>query len=130
MDHKILVVIDDEPEMEDIYSLILEPLIKGGLVTVKFFEDGRTFLKWFENNTPDLIFCDINMPYMDGIAVCRKVRDSGRSVQIALISGDHPREHVEDMGELEIHHYVSKPVSPREVLHLCEEQIGLLQVNP
>jgi DNA-binding response OmpR family regulator len=70
------------------------------------------------------------MPYMDGIAVCRKVRDSGRRVQIALISGDHPREHVDDMRELEIDYYVSKPVSPREILQLCEEQIGLLQVNP
>ena len=127
MKAKILAIIDDQPEMEDIYFLILEPLILQGLVQMKFFEDSRDFLQWLgpsEQNTPDLIFCDINMPYMDGIALCRRLRQESstglrQNMQIVLVSGDHPREHVDEMKELGISHYISKAASPTEILQLC-----------
>lgn len=125
MSSKILAVIDDEPEMEDIYSLILEPMLEDGSLEMKFFEDGRIFLHWLENHTPDLIFCDINMPHMDGIALCRRVRDAKQDLPIVLISGDSPEEHVKALHELKIAHYITKPVTPQEVLNLCGEHFTL-----
>lgn len=69
MAYKILLV-DDDKELLKMLKSFLE--IKQ--YTVVIAENGSSALRQVEQS-PDIILLDINMPQMDGIEVCRRVRD-------------------------------------------------------
>lgn len=69
MAYKILLV-DDDKELLKMLKSFLE--IKQ--YTVVIAENGSSALRQVEQN-PDIILLDINMPQMDGIEVCRRIRD-------------------------------------------------------
>jgi len=54
-----MAIIDDDLEMEFLYSLILSEIISSGALTAHFFSDSRDFQPWLELNSPDLILSDI-----------------------------------------------------------------------
>lgn len=127
---KTVAIVDDEEEMEDIYSLILAPLLERGIIRMKFFSDARDFLEWFDHNpVPELLLCDINMPYLDGPELCRLLRKSGQSIQISFVSGHSAEDFQEQMSSLGISRFISKPLSSAEVVAVCENELGLLPVN-
>lgn len=126
---KQIAIIDDEEEMEDIYSLILEPILKNNLATIKFYSDSRTFLAEYESNLPDLILCDINMPHLDGPALCHQIRESGHQTRICFVSGHNHRDYLKVMDALDVDRFFSKPLNPMDVLSSCEQDLGLLPAN-
>ena len=67
--NKILVV-DDEPSLVDLCRMILE----GAGFAVRGAISGRQALEMVEQEMPDLILLDVMMPGMDGIEVCRHIR--------------------------------------------------------
>jgi len=81
-----------------------------------------------EREHPDIILCDMDMPAMDGIELCRKLRENEmtRSIPVILTSAsipDHAREHA---GELGIADFLVKPFKRGQVqeciLNLLEEK--------
>lgn len=131
MQPKIIAIIDDEPEMEDLYLLILEPLIDRELVDLHFFPDGLTFLTWFRKNRPDLLLCDINLPGMIGSELVQEVRrleDLAVTprIPISFVSGHHPENYTAIMNECDVTRFITKPISARETLALIEKDLGLV----
>src|SRR6202000_3008565 len=68
-----------------------------------------------EPNRPDLLVLDINMPRMDGIEVCRRLRATGDLPILFLSSRDDEIDRILGI-ELGADDYVTKPFSPREVV--------------
>ncbi|MFD7522303.1 response regulator [Paenibacillus chitinolyticus] len=66
---KILIV-DDEPDLRKLLTDYLE--INGYVVMVA--QNSREVIRQIEEH-PDLILLDINMPEMDGLELCRKIRN-------------------------------------------------------
>lgn len=131
MQPKIIAIIDDEPEMEDLYLLILESLIDRELVDLNFFPDGLSFLTWFRKNRPDLLLCDINLPGMDGSELIQEIRRLEKismtpSIPISFVSGHHPENYTEIMKEFEVTRFITKPLSARDTLALIEKDLGLV----
>lgn len=126
---KLVAVIDDEVEMECIYSILLEKPIKKGLIELKFFSDSRTFVSWIENNQPDLILSDINMPHLDGPNVMELVKKTGRSIPTYFVSGYDEHEFRKIMRELGVYRFLSKPLNFNNVLGLIELDLGILAAN-
>ncbi len=126
---KLIAVVDDEMEMEFIYSLMLEKQIKRGLIQLKFFSDSRVFVKWLEHNRPDLILTDINMPYLDGPSVIDLVRKSGRSIPTYFVSGHEESDFKKIMRELGVYRFLSKPLNFNNVLGHIELDLGILTAN-
>ena len=77
---KVLVV-DDEQSIVDILDFNLK---KEGYETVCAF-DGEEGLEKFQTEKPDLILLDIMMPKLDGIEVCKKVRETS-NVPILMLT--------------------------------------------
>lgn len=128
---KIIAIIDDEPEMEDLYLLILENLIDRDLVQLHFFEDALTFLTWFRKNKPDLLLCDINLPGMDGSELVQEIRRLEKAtlspgVQISFVSGYHPDNYAAIMESQQVTRFITKPLSARDTLTLIEKDLGLV----
>lgn len=126
---KLIAVVDDELEMEYIYSLLLENQIKRGLIKFKFFSDSRVFIDWLDHNEPDLILTDINMPFMDGPTVIDLVKKSGRSIPTYFVSGYDESEFRKIMQELGVYRFLSKPLNFNHVLGLIELDLGILTAN-
>lgn len=126
---KLVAVIDDEVEMEYIYSILLEKPIRKGLVELKFFSDSRTFVNWLENNQPDLILSDINMPDLDGPNVMEVIKKTGRSIPTYFVSGYDEAEFRKIMRELGVYRFLSKPLNFNNVLGLIELDLGILAAN-
>jgi two-component system OmpR family response regulator len=110
MAHTVLVV-DDDPHIRQLLVFALE---KAGLST-REAEDGEAALAAVAREAPDLVVLDINMPKLDGLDVCRRLRAQGDLPILFLSSRDDEIDRVLGI-ELGGDDYVVKPFSPREVV--------------
>ncbi|WP_242187281.1 response regulator transcription factor [Sphingomonas sp. CARO-RG-8B-R24-01] len=108
---RTILIADDDPHIR---QLLVFALAKAGLDTVEV-EDGEAALAAAETHLPDLIVLDINMPRMDGIEVCRRLRSQSDVPILFLSSRDDEIDRVLGI-ELGADDYVTKPFSPREVV--------------
>jgi two-component system OmpR family response regulator len=110
MSHRILIV-DDDPHIREVLTFALG---KAGMET-REAGDGEAALAEIEVRRPDLVVLDINMPRIDGLEVCRRLRASGDLPILFLSSRDDEVDRVVGL-ELGGDDYVVKPFSPREVV--------------
>ena len=108
---RTVLVVDDDPHIRDLLTFALQ---KAGLTT-REAADGEAALAEIERRAPDLVVLDINMPRMDGIEVCRRIRAKGDLPVLFLSSRDDEIDRILGM-ELGADDYVTKPFSPREVV--------------
>jgi two-component system, OmpR family, response regulator len=108
---RTIMVVDDDPHIRELLAFALG---KAGLDSVEA-PDGETCLRLVAEQAPDLVVLDINMPQMDGLEVCRRLRAAGDVPILFLSSRDDEIDRVVGM-ELGADDYVVKPFSPREVV--------------
>ena len=108
---RTVLVVDDDPHIRDLLTFALQ---KAGLAT-REAADGEAALADIAAQAPDLVVLDINMPRMDGIEVCRRLRAQGDLPVLFLSSRDDEIDRVLGI-ELGADDYVVKPFSPREVV--------------
>ncbi|MCC2978479.1 response regulator transcription factor [Sphingomonas sp. PL-96] len=108
---RTILIADDDPHIR---QLLVFALGKAGLDAIEA-EDGEAALELAEARQPDLVVLDINMPRLDGLEVCRRLRASGELPILFLSSRDDEIDRVLGI-ELGADDYVVKPFSPREVV--------------
>lgn len=106
-----ILIVDDDPHIR---QLLVFAFGKAGLETVEA-GDGEEALAAVARQRPSLIVLDINMPRMDGLEVCRRLRAAGDVPILFLSSRDDEIDRVLGI-ELGGDDYVVKPFSPREVV--------------
>ncbi|WP_375195394.1 response regulator transcription factor [Sphingobium sp.] len=106
-----ILIVDDDPHIR---QLLVFAFGKAGLETIEA-ADGEAALAKVERHAPDLIILDINMPRMDGLEVCRRLRADNDVPIFFLSSRDDEIDRVLGI-ELGGDDYVVKPFSPREVV--------------
>lgn len=126
---KVIAVIDDELEMEDLYEMLLEKQIKKGLVKLEFFSDSRVFLDWYQHHKPDMILSDINMPHLDGPQVFKLIGRTNKRIPTYFVSGHDQDEYARTMRELGVYRFISKPMNFNQVQGLIELDLGILSAN-
>lgn len=109
---KRILVIEDEGDIARLIRLHLDDL--GFLVTIAF--DGNTGLRKASTGSWDLIILDLRLPGIDGLEICRRLRQDSRSVPILMLTSKSSE--LDRVVGLEIgaDDYVTKPFSPRELL--------------
>lgn len=106
-----ILVADDDPKL----ARLLELQLKAFDYEVVIAHDGRTALELAHSGAPDLIILDIGLPVVDGLAVCRELRQTS-SLPILMLSA-HREDYDKIVGlELGADDYVGKPCNPRELL--------------
>jgi len=105
-----VLVVDDDPHIRQLLVFALE---KAGL-SAREAEDGEAALVAVDQQRPDLVVLDINMPKLDGLEVCRRLRAQGDLPILFLSSRDDEIDRILGI-ELGADDYVVKPFSPREV---------------
>jgi two-component system, OmpR family, response regulator len=108
---KTVLIVDDDPHIREVLAFALD---KAGMVS-RAAEDGEAALAAVAHQRPDLVILDINMPKMDGLEVCRRLRSESDIPILFLSSRDDEIDRVLGI-ELGADDYVVKPFSPREVV--------------
>lgn len=107
---KILAADDDR----DLRELIGFTLAQAGYLVLKA-GDGQSAMKTFEEESPDLVVLDINMPRASGFQVCEAIRKRSR-VPVIMLTVRGEEEDLVRALELGADDYLTKPFSPRTLL--------------
>ena len=105
-----LAIIDDDQE---ILTLLDDYLAKNGF-EVEGFTDGESFLSRDETEF-DLLILDIGLPGIDGLEICRRLRQKSSIPIIMLTAASDDLDRILGL-ELGADDYLGKPFNPRELL--------------
>jgi two-component system, OmpR family, alkaline phosphatase synthesis response regulator PhoP len=106
-----ILVVEDEPSIASFISLYL----KNAGYNVRAVTAGGAALTSVVAETPSLVILDLNLPDIDGIEVCRRIRKSSDVPILMLTARD---EDVDKIIGLEVgaDDYLTKPFNPRELV--------------
>jgi two-component system chemotaxis response regulator CheY len=108
---KILLT-DDEPHIRKFIGLVLKKL---GDPRILEAADGAIAVKLFEQEKPDLVLLDVNMPNMDGIQALAEIRRIDPDAIVVMLTSLANRQTVEECVRLGAADYIRKD-TPREEL--------------
>jgi len=120
MDRNKLLLAEDDHMLASLLKYRLE---RDGYEVV-LEHDGRAVKESLEANIPDVVICDIMMPYFSGIELVDHVRNGlGSDVPIILISAASNDENIVSAFEMGANDFIAKPVSPSELLIRVSREI-------
>lgn len=109
---RTILVVDDEPSIVTLLKFNLEQAGYNVLTA----EDGPSGLEAALNEKPDLMVLDLMLPGMDGMDVCKTLRQEKVNLPILMLTAKDD-EFDKILGlELGADDYLTKPFSPREVV--------------
>jgi two-component system phosphate regulon response regulator OmpR len=107
---RVLVLDDDEALGE-----LLTEYLGGFGFTVRAVAHPEEGLRAIRSDPPDLVVLDLMLPGMDGLAVCRKIRETSRVPIVMLTARGGVMDRILGL-ELGADDYLPKPFEPRELL--------------
>src|SRR5215210_5752586 len=107
---RVLVIDDDE----GLNALLTEYLAQFGFA-VRAVARPDEGLRALKADPPDIIVLDVMLPGMDGLAVCRKIRESSRIPIVMLTARGSVMDRIVGL-ELGADDYLPKPFEPRELV--------------
>ena len=118
------LIVDDDLALIDVLDFTLR---RAGLTTV-FAHDGATALKRWESEAPDLIILDWNLPKLNGLEVCRRIRAQA-DTPIIILSVRSSEDDVVKGLENGADDYIIKPFSPRQLVARIEALLRRAKVS-
>ena len=115
-----VLIVDDDPFIRKLITTTLEDVADFELVEAA---DGREAVEAAARDRPDIVFLDIQMPHMDGLEACRRLRAAPETARATIViltaaAGDDAEREAETAGaDL----FLTKPFSPLELLTLVHE---------
>jgi DNA-binding response OmpR family regulator len=111
MERGTILVVDDEPNIADLVELYLR---RDGYRVVKAAR-GEEVVPAVTTHRPRLVVLDVGLPDIDGLEVCRRLRQTSAVPVIFLTARDTEIDRVLGL-ELGADDYVTKPFSPPELV--------------
>ena len=117
--NRALLIVDDDPLIRRLIATTLEDVHAFDLVEAG---DGIEALAAAAQSPPALVFLDIDMPRLDGIETCRRLRADAATADATIVmltaaSHDDAVQRAEDAGaDL----FLTKPFSPLDLLRLVD----------
>jgi DNA-binding response OmpR family regulator len=105
-----VLVVDDEPVVRDVVARYLE---RDGYETLEA-ADGEEAKRILEREKPVLVVLDVMLPGIDGLELCRWIRETSDTPVVLLTALGEEDERIAGL-QLGADDYVTKPFSPREL---------------
>ena len=106
-----LLLVDDDRDLVEVLTYVLQ---REGFSVVAAF-DGEGAWRQFQSEQPSLVILDINMPGIDGLEVCRRIREASTVPVVMLTARADEVDIIRALG-LGADDYVTKPFSPRQLV--------------
>lgn len=109
-----IVILDDEADIRELVCLNLQ---QAGYA-VNDFANAESFLQYIKTNQVDLLLLDLMLPDMDGLDICKKLKNNRETKNLPIIMLTAKAEEIDKIIGLELgaDDYVTKPFSPRELI--------------
>jgi YesN/AraC family two-component response regulator len=113
---KILYVEDDD----EIRNELLE-ILKLDFSEVLVAANGEEGLALFKKHHPDILISDIQMPKMDGLTMCRKMKDEYPSIPTILTTAFNESDYRKEAERLGVEVFLSKPINIAHLYSAIED---------
>ena len=121
---KTILIVDDEKPIVDILLYNLE---KEGYNIIEA-NDGEKAIEMAFNEKPNLILLDIMLPKVDGLTVCKRIRNSLNIPIIMISARDEEIDKILGL-ELGADDYITKPFSVRELVARVKANLRKAELN-
>ena len=128
-----LLIADDEYWVRDELSDMLE-WERYGISFLDPAEDGEKAWEAVEKEKPDILITDVNMPFMNGVELVKKVKISYPDIVVIMLSGYNDFEYVKESLLAGAMDYIMKPISKMQMIQVLtkaleniNEQISIKQ---
>jgi len=117
---RAVLIVDDDPFIRKLITTTLEGVAEFELHEAS---DGEEAVRMSCSLSPRLVFLDIDMPRMDGIEACRRMREEpamegSKIVMLTATAEDSARVRARQAGA---DFFLTKPFSPLDLLRLVAE---------
>jgi CheY-like chemotaxis protein len=119
MSQKTIIIADDEAFLTQLLSHNLKKT--GAAVVV--VRNGLELCSQAESKRPDLIITDYQMPVMDGLTACKRLKANPATadIPVLMLTGRGHRMSREELAETNVRVLLPKPCSMREVMARIDE---------
>ncbi len=127
--NKLILCIEDEPEMIDLIRLILN---RRGF-EVRGANGGKEGIELIRKDKPDLVLLDLMMPDMDGWEVYQQMKADEITRDIPVIVVTAKAQSIDKVLGLHIakvDDYIAKPFSPQELLSSVDTVLSQKKTEP
>ncbi|MCB1172748.1 MAG: response regulator [Leptospiraceae bacterium] len=123
---KKIIIIDDESHIRMLLEQSLEDLEDEG-VAISTASNGKDGLELILKEKPDLVFCDVMMPHLNGYEVCTAVKQEHKlsAVYFILLTARGQEADREKGLAAGADMYMTKPFDPEEVVTRASEILGI-----
>jgi two-component system response regulator YesN len=83
--------------------------------------DGEVALPLIKTTQPDVLITDIKMPFMDGLQLCKIIRERMPDVKIIILSGHDEFHYAQEAVKLGVTEYLLKPVGVRDLQNVLQK---------
>lgn len=114
-----VLLVDDE---EDVFQVILKKLDweAMGFRIAGYARNGVEALEIAEEMQVDVVMTDIKMPYMDGLTLCKKLKETYPDIKVIIFSGFDEFEYAKEAIKIEAEEYILKPINANELREVFE----------
>lgn len=115
-------------EDDDIIRIELSQLLGGFFSNIYVAKDGKEGLRTYLENQDhiDIILTDINMPYLNGIEMIKKIRGINSKVPVIFATAHSDNEFLAEAIKLRVQEYIIKPIDVRRLLSLMSDIASIL----
>lgn len=128
VESRTILVVDDD----DIMRSALKRLLEAANYKVILASDGMEVSKVLEATRLDLILLDVNLPWVDGLELCRLIKGhhSLKEVPLIFVSGNKSQEDIHEGFEAGCDEYLTKPFEVDTLLTAIEKYLQVGRVKP
>lgn len=122
MNSKKVLIVDDEAEICELIQMTLE---MNGFSQIRIVKDGKSAINAAEFWLPDIILLDLMLPVIDGLSVCKILKNNPMTANIPIImitAKSTPTDIVVGL-ELGANDYVTKPFNNQVLLARIRNQL-------
>ena len=125
--YKLIIIDDDKHTIEGIKKHI--PLNDLNIELVAYAFNGIEGIDAILKHSPDIIFCDIQMPQMNGFEMIDCIKELPVAPQIIMLTGFNDFKHAKLAIDAHVLSYLVKPATPAEIVDELKKAIAAVEVQ-
>ena len=127
---KKILCIDDDPALLKVVRQILEKNFPGDVLEIHEAGDGSKGIGMIQELHPDIVLSDIQMPEVNGLEICKRVRQHGVHAAFILMSAyDAEEDNAIRAREAGADAFLTKPIKKGELLFAVNFVLRLASLN-